>query len=116
MTRGPSCLLHPVGCGLDCAGARALRGHDIVQQATPVKGLERGDRKAAQAERKLLQGRVRVLRLLQHQDREPGEPQFAREKQANGAGTGNDDVVEICGLSLHETLLWSMFDRSVPSA
>ena len=116
MACGFSRLLHPVRSTLDRARARALRGDDLVKQTTPVKGFRCGDRESTQAERELFQRRMRVLRLLQHQHRETGEPQLAREKQADGAGTGDDDVVVICGLSLHETLLWSMFDRSVPRA
>ncbi|GAA0007250.1 hypothetical protein BDS110ZK19_14940 [Bradyrhizobium diazoefficiens] len=81
-----------------------------------MKGLECGDRKTAQAKRELLQGRMRILRLLQHQHLETGELQLAREKQADGTGTGNDDIVWNRGLIVHETLLWSMFDRSVPWA
>lgn len=79
-----------------------------------MKGLECGDRKTAQAKRELLQGRMRILRLLQHQNLETSEPQLAREKQADGTGTGNDDVVWIRRLIVHGTLLRSMFDRSVP--
>ncbi|GEC45873.1 hypothetical protein BJA01nite_35150 [Bradyrhizobium japonicum] len=58
-----------------------------------MEGLECRDREAAEAKRELLQGRMRVPRLLQHQNVETREPQLAREKQADGAGTGNDDVV-----------------------
>jgi len=79
-----------------------------------VKGLSCRNRQAAQAEWQLLQRRMRALRFLQHQHRETGEPQLAGEKQADGARAGNDNVVDISGLGLHETLLWSMFDRSVP--
>lgn len=114
MTGGPSRLLHPMRSTPDRARARALHRHDFIQQATPVKGFGCRDRQATQAERQLLQSRMRVVGLFQQQHRDTGEPQLAREKQADGAGTGNDDVVCISGLSLHETLLWSMFDRSVP--
>ena len=98
MTGGFSRLLHPVRGTLDRARARALRGHDLIQQAAPVKGLGCWERKSTQAERQLFQRRMRIVRLLQHQHRETGEPQLAREKQADGAGTGDDDVVKIRGL------------------
>lgn len=114
MTGGPARLLHPVCGTLDRTRRRALRGQDIVKQTAPVKGFRRGQRQAAQAERKLLQRRVRIRCLFQHQHRETAEPQLAGEKQADRSGTGNDDVVDIEGLGSHETLLWSMFDRSVP--
>jgi len=45
---------------------------------------------------------MRVLRLLQHQDLETSAAQLAREKQANGAGTGNDDVVWNRGLQIRD--------------
>ena len=74
----------------------------------------RGRRKAAHAERKPLQGRVRVFGLLQHQHREVCEAQLTGEKQADRAGAGNHDVIEYRAKVVHELLLCRCSTGAVP--
>ena len=96
MAGWPARLSHPVRGAAVAARVivRALRARDVVQQPATVEGFEGGRRKAAHPERKPLQGRVRVLGLLQHQHREVREAQLAGEKQADGAAAGNHDIIE----------------------
>ena len=89
---------------------RAAWRRDFVQQISAVEGFDRGRRKVAHTEWKPLQGRARILRLLQYQHGKASEPQFTGEKQAYGTGAGNHNI-EQCG-AVRELLLMSISDQS----
>ena len=110
-------LLHPMRGGRAALGVvRALQRRDVVQYSASVKCFERGHGKTTHTERKTLQGGSGIFGLLQHQDREIGEAQLTGEKQADGSGTGNDDVIGSGVTGGHERTPLSVFDRSGSSA
>ena len=115
MPRRPARLLRPMRGG-GGGGIGALRGDDIVQQAAPIERLERRRRQAAHPEGELLQRRMRVLRLLQHQDGQAGQAQLAGEEQADGPGSGNDGIMKGDMAVRHVLLPSRWFDRSVSRA
>jgi hypothetical protein len=90
-------LLHPMRCRSAAAARvvfRTLRCRNIGKQSAAVEGFDGGRRKAAHAEQKSLQGGARVLGFLQHQYREVREAQLTGEKQPDGTGAGNHDVID----------------------
>jgi hypothetical protein len=103
-------LFHPMRRWRSAAAARvvrALRRCDVVQQSATIESFDGGRGKAAHAERKPLQGRARVLGLLQHDHREPREAQFAGEKQADRSGAGDYDIME------QDKFLWVTAPRRI---
>ncbi len=56
--------------------------------------LDSGSPESPQAQWKRLQGRVRILGLLQHQHRATGQAQLTGEKQANRSGSGNYNIID----------------------
>lgn len=99
----PNLTARPVS-GMLVGIFKALMYLQLIEQATAVKRFNRWRRKSPHAERKLLQWRVRILRLLQYQDRAFGQGQFTGEEEAYRPGAGNDDIVDglmlrgLCGL------------------
>jgi hypothetical protein len=78
VTAGAALLLRPVrGRGRGTAGCAILEGD---QQVAALEALGGRHGKAAQPERKLLQWRMRVLRLLENEHRTTGQPQLTGEE------------------------------------
>ena len=95
-------LLQPMGSCRRTAQfvVRALGRDKLVQQTPTIEGFDGWSGKPTQAEGKPLQGRVWLLSLLQHQNRDVHEPQLAGEKQADRAASGDHDVIDPQGASL----------------
>ena len=60
-----------------------------------MQGLGGGDGQAARAQRGALERRVRVAVAFENEDVEAGEREFAGQEEADGAGAGDEDVVEM---------------------
>jgi hypothetical protein len=97
MARGAARLLHPMRDGRSALATRvvrALRRGEVVQQPATIEGFDGGRGKAAHAEWKPLQGRVRVFGLLKRQHRKACEAQLTGEKQADRSRPGDYDIID----------------------
>ena len=77
------------------AAGRASLRRDLLEQPAPVERFDARAPEPAHSKRQPLQGRVGILGLLEHQHRELGEPQLARQEEPDRPGPGDDHVVEL---------------------